>query len=202
MGINHLSEKVVIFRSMFYGLIAFMVGSVLASIIVMFWDNYILALAVAGGAGGALMGLLLHYREKIIRMLVSGIVGMPIALMLSFLIVEGIGGLLPFVGHYFENTIVPDVTAVILLGIFFGGIFGGVVLGRKAISLFIITCGAVSFPSGLVVGALNSSNEIQDQLLNGVGFIGKIDLNLLSIIIFLGLGIGLSVGLYQSVDEK
>jgi len=134
-------------------------------------------------------------------MAIAGIIAMPIGLIISFLLVEGFGALFPSIGAYFENSTIPDIIAIILMGITFGAVFGSMIYGRKSIWLFSVACGTVSIPFGLLVGDMNSGYWIKAWLENLLEVFGKIDLNLLAIIISLGIGIGLSIGLYNMLKQ-
>lgn len=186
---------------MLLGMASFLISGVMACIVILLLDNYILATIIAGGIGGLLLGLFLRMRQKIGRMIIAGIIGMPIGLMISFLIVEGIGSLFPSLGAYFENSAIPDISAIVLMGIIFGAVFGAMVYGRKTILLFSIVCGTVSIPFGLLVGAMNSGHWIKVWLENLFEAFGKIDLNFLTIIFSFGIGIGLSIGLYNILKK-
>lgn len=197
------SKIAYILRSMLLGMASFLVSGVIASIVILFLDNYILATIIAGGIGGFLLGILLRMRQKIKRMAIAGIIAVPIGLIISFFLVEGFGSLFPSIGAYFENSNIPDISAIILIGITFGAVFGLIIYGRKSIWLFSVICGTISIPSALLVGAMNSGYGINVWLVNLLDVLGKIDLNFLSIIFSLGIGIGLSIGIYNysSINE-
>lgn len=185
--------------SMLLGMASFFISGIIACIMLLHLDNYILATIITGGIGGLLLGLFLGMRQKIIRMVIAGIIGVPIGLFISFLLVEGFGSLFPSIGAYLENTNIPDIIAIILMGITYGAVFGAIIYGRKSIWLFSVVCGVVSFPFGLLVGAMNSGYEIKVWLENLFMVFGKIDLNFLAIVISLGVGIGLSIGIYNKM---
>lgn len=187
--------------SMLLGMASFLISGIMACILILFLDNYILATIIAGGIGGLLLGLFLRMRQKIRRMAIAGIIAMPIGIIISFFLVEGFGALLPSIGAYFENSSIPDIIVIILMGITFGAVFGSMIYGRKSIWLFSVVCGTVSIPFGLLVGAMNSGYWIKAWLENLLEVFGKIDLNLLAIIISLGIGIGLSIGLYNMLEQ-
>ncbi|HOE56715.1 MAG TPA: hypothetical protein PLI20_03905 [Bacillota bacterium] len=188
--------------SMLLGMTSFLISGAMACSVIVLLDNYILATIIAGGIGGLLLGLFLRMRQKIIRMAIGGIIGMPIGLVMSFILVEGFGSLFPSIGAYFENSCIPDIIAIVLMGITFGAIFGSMIYGRKSIWLFSFVCGIASIPSGLLVGAMNSGYWIKAWLENLLEIFGEIDLNFLAIVISLGIGIGLSIGLYKYVPGK
>lgn len=195
------SKITYILWSMLLGVASFLISGIIACIVILFLDNYILATIIAGGVGGLLLGLFLRMRQKIIRLVIAGIIAMPVGLVISFLIVEGFGSLFPSIAAYFENSSIPDIIAIILMGITFGAVFGSMIYGRKSIWLFSVVCGTVSIPFGLLVGAMNSGCWIKVYLENLLEVFGKIDLNFLAIIISLGIGIGLSIGLYNILNQ-
>jgi hypothetical protein len=89
------------------------------------------------------------------------------------------------------------------MGIVFGILFGALFYGRKSIKLFSITCGIVAVPYALLVNAMNSGHWIRTWLENLFAVFGKIDLNLLAIVLAFGTGIGLCIGLYnKSIKEQ
>lgn len=187
--------------SMLLGMASFLISGVMASILILVLDNYILATIIAGGIGGLLLGLFLQMRQKISRMAIAGIIGMPIGLIISFLLVEGFGSLFPSIGAYFENSAIPDISTITLMGIIFGAVVGSMIYGRKSIWLFSIVCGTVSIPFGLLVAAMNSGCYLKVWLDNLLEVFGKIDLNFLAITISLGIGIGVSIGLYNMLKQ-
>lgn len=195
------SKTTYILWSMLVGMASFLISGVIACIVILSLDNYILATIIAGGIGGLLLGLFLQMGQKIIRLVIAGIIAMPIGLVISFFIVEGFGLLFPSIGAYFENSSIPDIIAVILMGITFGAVFGVMIYGRKSIWLFSVVCGIVSIPFGILVSAMNSGWRVKFSLENLIGIFGKIDLNFLAIIISLGIGIGLSIGLYNILKQ-
>lgn len=183
------------------GMAAFLMSGIAACIMILLLDSYLLAMAVAGGFGGLFLGIFLRMRRKLIRMTLAGLIGMPVGLAISFFIVEGVGSLLPSIGAALENTPVPDIIAVLLMGMIFGAIFGSVNYGLKSILPFSVVCGIVSIPFGFLVVALNAgygptipSAAIRDVL-------EKIDWNFLAITVSLGIGTGLSIGLFHTMPQ-
>lgn len=191
------SKIIYVLCTMLLGMVSFFISGVMACIVILLLDNYILATIIAGGIGGILLGLFLRMQQKLRRMAVAGIISMPTGLIMSFFLVEGFESLFPSVGAYFKNSSIPDIITIIVMEITFGAIFGSIIYGRKSIKLFSVVCGIVSIPFGLLVGAMNSGYWIKVWLENLLKIFGKIDLNLLAIIISLGIGTGLSIGLYN-----
>lgn len=200
------SKVVYLLWSLISGTFSFFVSGVLACIVLLRLDNYILGPIIAGGIGGLLLGLF-HWKHKMIgRMTIAGLIAVPIGLLGTFILVEGIVGgfglLFPSVAAYFENTSIADIIAIILMGIIFGVLYGAIVYGRKSIRLFSVVCGTISIPFGILVGAMNSGHWIRVWLENMFNVFGKIDLNFLAIIMEFGIGIGLSIGLYSILKQR
>ena len=188
--------------SMLLGMASFLISGVMACIVLLRLDSYILGPIIAGGIGGLLLGLF-HWKYKMIgRMTIAGLIAVPIGLLGSFILVEGFGLLFPSVAAYFNNSNIADIIAIILMGIVFGVVFGAVVYGCKYLWLFSVVCGTVSIPFGLLVGAMNSGHWIRVWLENLFRIFGKIDLNFLTIIMEFGTGIGLSIGLYSMFKQR
>ena len=202
MSVINKAKIAYILWSMLLGMASFLISGAMGCIVILLFDNYILATIIAGGIGGFLLGLFLRMCHKISRMAIAGIIGMPIGLIFSFLLVGGFGSLFPSTGAYFENTAIPDISAIILMGIIFGAVFGPMIYGRKSIWLFSIVCGIVSIPFGLLVAAMNSGCYLKVWLDNLLEVFGKIDLNFLVITISLGIGTGLSIGLYNMLKQR
>ena len=200
------SKTVSVIWSLILGKVSFLISGVIACIVILRLDNYILGTIIAGGVGGLLFGLL-HWKHKMIgRMTIAGLIAVPIGFLGSFALIEGLVGgfglLFPSVAAYFENSSIADIIAIILMGIVFGVIFGAIAYGRKSIRLFSAACGAVLIPIGLLVGSMNSGHWIKVWLENLFHIFGKIDLDFLMIITGFGIGVGLSVGLYSMIKQR
>ena len=78
--------------SLILGKVSFLISGVIACIIILRLDNYILGTIIAGGVVGLLFGLL-HWKHKMIgRMTIAGLIAVPIGLLGSFALVEGLVG--------------------------------------------------------------------------------------------------------------
>lgn len=203
---NNLFKIAPILGSTLLGISSFLISGLIACIVILRFDNYIVGTIIAGSVGGLILGLF-HWKHKMIgRMTFAGLIAVPIGLLGSFILVEGLVGgfglLFPSIAAHFENTGIGDIIAIILMGIMFGVIFGAIVYGRRSIRLFSVVCGAVSIPFGLLVGAMNSGHWIKVWLENMFIIFGEIDLNFLAIIMEFGIGVGLSIGLYIAFKQK
>lgn len=186
------------------GKISFLVGGIAACIVILKLNNYILGTIIAGGIGGLVLGLF-HWKQKMIgKMAVASLISVPVGLLGSFILVEGLVGglglLFPASAAYFETSEIANLVAIILMGVAFGIIFGAVVYGRKSLRLFAVTCGIASIPCGLLIAAMNSGYYIKVFLGNLFQVFGNIDLNFLVIIIGFGVGAGLSLELYNKKE--
>ncbi|MFB0918251.1 MAG: hypothetical protein QMB63_04175, partial [Clostridiaceae bacterium] len=127
-------------------------------------------------------------------------VSLPIGFLSAFILAEGfsvlLGGLVSGgSGSAFSG--IMNTIAIILMGVLCGAIFGWVYYGRKSIYMFAMASGIVSIPFGLLIEAFNNDQPIRGMIANALTFIGAPDLNMLAIVTSVGMGIGLSIGLYR-----
>jgi hypothetical protein len=177
------------------GLGAFLISSLVAAWVIWKIDNYILATIIAGGLGCLLLGSTLRTGPDIKKFIITGLAAMPIAMLLTFLIAGLFELILPAAASYLDKTWFSDIMAVCLMGMFFGGICGAVLYGRRKIGLFILVCGIVCIPFGYLVAAMNAQYINQYWLTRRFAMLGFADLNFLAIMSSLGLGVGLSIGI-------
>jgi hypothetical protein len=121
---------------------------------ILLWDQYIGAALVAGAVGGLLLGLFLRLKGKIVRIALAGGLGIPLGIVVSFGLIEGLGALVTLPASV-EWAGVPDIMAIMLMGVVFGVMTGGIVFGKDAIVLFLIAFGLVAIPFGVLVVAMN-----------------------------------------------
>lgn len=200
------SKIIYVIWSLILGKVSFLISGVIACVIILRLDNYILGTIIAGVIGGLILGLF-NWKQKLIsRMTIAGLISVPIGLLGSFILVEGLVGgfglLFPSVAIYFENSNIVDIIAIILMGIVFGVVFGAVVYGHKSLRLFSAVCGVAAIPFAILVGAMNSGHWIKVWLENLLKVFGKIDLNFLIIVLELGIGAGISIGLFNVLKQK
>jgi len=205
MSGNNTSKSTNVLWSLLMGMVSFFIGGVLACIFIVRFDNFFLAPIIAGGIGGLLLGSFLRMGKKIGRMVISSAVASLVGFLGSFMLVEGLVGgfglLFPSVASNFEGNGIADIGAIILMGIVFGILFGEMFYGRKSIKLFSITCGIAAVPYSLLVNAMNSGHWIRSWLENFFAVFGKIDVNLLAIVMAFGTGVGLCIGLYNKSNK-
>ena len=200
------SGVISVILSLILGKVSFLISGVLACIVILNSDNYILGTIIAGGIGGLIFGLFYWKDKKIVRMTIAGLCALLIGFLGSFMLAEGLVSglefLFPSIIGFFEISGIADLIAIILMEIMFGVIFGAIVYGRHSLGLFATVCGVVSIPGGVLVVAMNSGHHVKVLLSNLFQIFGKIDLNFLVIIVGFGVGIGLSFGLYRIVKKK
>jgi len=195
------SKAAFLLWSLISGAISFFVSGVIACIILLRLDTYILETIIAGGLAGLLLGIFLGRFKMIGKMTFAGLVAIPVGFWASFILAEAIFSI-PFIHGFFANPNTPDIIGITFMGILCGAIFGAIAYGRKSIPLFSVVCGTASIPFGLLVGALNSGHWIKAWLENLFQIFGRIDLNFLAIVMGFGIGIGFSIGLYNMVKER
>lgn len=177
------------FLSAIKGLIAFAIASALASVMILQYDNYFSAAILTGGLGALLLSLLMINLKPVFwKMALAGSLGMPVGLLFSFLIVGGIGDLIPALGNLFENTPVPDIVAVVMMSAIYGMFIGGINFGKRAIGRFAIICGLIAVPAGWLVSVFNAGG-----LKSVTNLFGKVDMNFVTIMLFIGIGVGVAI---------
>ncbi len=185
-------KKTYVLWSTLAGAISFFISGVIIDIILLRVDIYIFSTIIAGALGDLLLlGLLLRKRHNIGKMTVAGVVAVPVGFWASF-----------FLGYVFSEIPfiterVPGILAFFLMGAMVGGLFGAIIYGRKSIWLFAVVGGIFSLASGIFVDALNWGRF--DNLLNVLGIPRP---NMLPFILSFGIGIGLSIGLYEMLKQR
>lgn len=179
------------------GMASFLISGVMACIEILLLDNYILATLIAGGTGGFFFSIFLRKRKMIGKMTIAGLAAVPVGFWSAFTLAEGFFSIsfLQVPGN------IQNVIAVVLMSILCGVVFGAIVYGRKAIWLFSVVCGIVSFIFWFLA-AVPKPEHWMGEWLENMTFFGKIDLTLLEIILSFGIGIGLSIGLYEMLKQR
>lgn len=196
------NKMVYLLMSVIVGLLAFTMSGLVACYVIWKLNNYIIATLITGGLGALLFSVLLMLKDKIVKMTIAGFFAMLIGLFLSFGIIEGIVYILPKAGIFSEGSIIPDIAAIAVIALIYGLIVGLAGYGKKAMWLFALISALVAIPFGMLVVFLNSSSDIQEFLTSINDILGQFDLNFLSISIALGVGLGLSNGLYNMSVKK
>lgn len=187
------------------GKISFLISSVLIAMVMARVDIAILDTIFAGGIGGLLLGIFLHKHHKIGKMTLAGTIAVPVGFWAAFILAGGMDLIFTLIGENADNPNINgivNVIGIVFMGLLCGAIFGAIIYGRKSIGLFSAVGGLISFPFGLLVGLFNSGHPIKAMLENQLAVLGSIDLNFLAIITSFGIGIGLSMGLYEMLTHN
>jgi hypothetical protein len=170
------------------GTISFFIGGAIVLYLSLLADIAIIDTVIAGAIGGLLLGVFLWRRHKIGTMTIAGVIAIPVGFWTSFALGYAISEI-PFIA----NTNVPNILFYIIMGALVGALFGTILYGPKSIWLFALVCGAVS--EALVF-------LTEGRLDNLLKILGVPDLNLFVFILSFGIGIGLSIGLYEMLKQK
>ena len=202
---NSKLKTIKVFKYGLYGMSAFFLSGLIAVIIILFFDEYIVSALVAGWLGGFLTGTFLRMKDKRAKMAASGAIGMPLGLFLSF----GAAGLFelmfPFASASLAYTGIPDAIGISIMGLIFGSIMGIFIFGSSALKIFAPVCTLASMPFGILVSAMNEGYVLRDfnlmmnSIIKGKGII---DLNSLVITVSLGIGTGLSIAIHDIISRK
>jgi len=184
-------KKTHVLWSTLAGAISFFISGVIIDIILLRVDIYIFSTIIAGALGGLLLGLLLRKHHNIGKMTVAGVVAVTVGFWVSFFL-GYVFAEIPFIAEG-----VPGILAFFLMGAMVGGLFGAIIYGRKSIWLFAVVGGIFSLVSGIFVDALNWGRF--DNLLNVLGIPRP---NMLPFILSFGIGIGLSIDLYEMLKQR
>ncbi len=82
------SKITYILWSMLLGMASFLISGVMACMVILRLNNYILETIIAGGIGGLLLGLFLRMPQKIGRITIAGIIAVPIGIFTSFIMLK------------------------------------------------------------------------------------------------------------------
>lgn len=196
---------VLVLWSTIAGTISLFVSALLVAMLMVRVDIVILDTILAGGIGGLLLGIFLHQHHKIGKMALAGTLAVPAGFWGAFMLAGGVDFLYSLIYVNSENPNVSgiaNVIAIMFMGLLCGAIFGAILYGRKSIGLFSAVGGLISLPFGLLVGLFNSGHPIRVLFENLFAVLGPVDLNFLAIMTSFGIGIGLSIGLYDLRRHK
>lgn len=197
------SKKTGILIPLIAGLFSFFVSGVIACVVIGLTDNYIFATGIAGGLGSLLLALLIRsIRTRLIMTTIIGALAMPLALAIGFFLVEGVGALMPQTGDRIASIGLDNVIAIILIAAIFGTIMGIMIYGIYSVRIFLPVCAIAGIPTGALVSALNGpwhGNAAYNAILETFR---QVDLNFLVMAVFMGIGMGASVGIYKKIKQK
>ena len=203
MSKNNKSKDKGMLIPLIAGLLSFFVSGVIACVVIGLTDNYIFAAVITGGLGSLLMTLLIRsIRTRLIRTTIVGALTMPLSLAVGFFLVEGVGALMPQVGYKIESIGLADVIAVILIAAIFGTIMGIIIYGIYSVRIFLPVCAVAGIPAGVLVNALNGPWRGTAAYTAIMDTFRQMDLNFLSMAVFMGIGMGASVGIYNRIKQK
>ena len=203
MSKNNKSKDKGMLIPLIAGLLSFFVSGVIACVVIGLTDNYIFAAVITGGLGSLLMTLLIRsIRTRLIRTTIAGSLTMPLSLAVGFFLVEGVGALMPQVGYKIESIGLADVIAVILIAAIFGTIMGIIIYGIYSVRIFLPVCAVAGIPAGVLVNALNGPWRGTAAYTAIMDTFRQVDLNFLSMAVFMGIGMGASAGIYNRIKQK
>lgn len=199
----YLKEIVHLLLSLLFGIVAFLISGILASIVTSGLDipfSYLFVI-IFGGLGGLLLALFLRMRQKVGRMALAGVAAWPAGFLGGIALVDFVLGLLTSFYDFYPGPGYGDGFCDILAGFIFGAVFGAIVFGRKSILLFSVVCGVVSITLGLLNEALQPWGWY--RMLAGT-FLEHIGINMYTLMVSLscGIGAGLSIGLYKMLTKR
>ncbi len=193
MSNNSLSNITTILWPMLAGIIAFLISGILSDLWIMLLNDYIFGSLIAGAIGGFLLGVLLRKRYKIGKMTIAGVVAVPVGFWTSF----ALGYVISEIPVIANSNVPADFWAVILMGAMVGSLFGAIIYGRKSIWIFAAVGSVLCIGLGSFVVARNQGRF--DNLFSSLGIPCP---DMLPFILAFGIGIGLSIGLYEMLKQR
>lgn len=192
MGTKKNSRLLTVLCSGIAGAISFFIGGLLAAILVLLTDQYLLAIPFSGLLGGLLLAALNGNWKKISRFTLAGVIAVSIGFLGTFVICEGIFSLIDMVTDIFTGQI-ENIISISLMGVVFGIIFSLIVYGKKALVLFAVVCGIFEIPCIYLADKVYFIEPLQNLITK----YGLVDVNLLFIVLGFGIGAGVSIGLIK-----
>ena len=206
MSTINMKEIPMMLVSPFLGFVAYFISGILANIVpgnnnialLFFW------FLITSSLGALLLAVFLQMRNKIIRMVIAGVVAWLVGVILG---IEAGTFLIRLPISFFDFYPAPgfgDGYCVILMGVIFGGILGGIVFGKKSILLFSFVCGIVAIPFALINETMmpGTVSSAEAWLKHTLSIFGDVDIYFLVINFAFGIGAGLSIGLYRLLSSK
>jgi hypothetical protein len=205
MSKSNKNALVFLLWSTLSGTISFFVSSALLAVLMLQIDLMLVGIILAGGIGGLLLAFSLFRKIQIRRIFLAGLFAVPIGFYSAFILAGGVDLLLPLIGIKSNSPSIyniSNIVGIVIMGLICGAICGAIIYGRKGIWLFSAVCSVVSLPFGILVGLFNANHPIKAKIEDLLAFLGPVDLNFLAIVTSLGVGIGLSIGLYNMLNSK
>lgn len=194
MKAKNSTRKTQILRAIVKGIAAFGFSGLVVQLVFFRLNNYILLTLLGGGAGCFLLALFFNQSKKTkIRITLIGAFAYLVAMALSFLIVEGIGSLIPTIGNALDPTGLPDIIAIMLMSVIFSSLVAFLVFDKSFVALFALPGALFAIPAGILVVFFNISYNTGGWMMDWYKSLPYIDLNFMTITMGIGAGMGFSM---------
>lgn len=192
MSMNKKLQFLTVLYSGISGAISFFISGLLATILIIITDQYLLAIPLSGLLGGLLLAIFNRNWKSIGRFMLAGVIAVSVGFLGTFIICEGIFSLIGMLTDVFSGRL-ENIISIGLMGVVFGIIFSLIVYGKKALILFAVVCGIIE----LQCIYLSETIYLIKPLENLISKYGLVDINLLFIVLGFGIGAGVSIGLFK-----
>lgn len=192
MNIENKSKILTVLYSGLAGTGSFFIGGLLATILILLTDQYVLAIPISGLFGGLLLAVFIKKWHQIGRFAFAGIISVSVGFLGTFIICEGIFSLIGMFTDVFSGRI-ENVISISLMGFVFGTIFSLIIYGKKSLLLFAFVCGIIEIPCIFLADKVYSIEPLNNLITK----YGLVDVNLLFIVLGFGIGAGVSIGLIK-----
>lgn len=189
MNMNKKLKFLSVLYSGISGTISFFIGGFLATILILFTDQYLLAIPLSGLLGGLLLAVFNKNWKNISRFTLAGVIAVSVGFLGTFVICEGIFSLVGMFTDAFSGRI-ENIISISMMGVVFGIIFSLIVYGKKALVLFAVVCGVFELPCIYLADKVYFIKPLKDLITQ----YGLVDVNLLFIVLGFGIGAGVSIG--------
>jgi len=192
MSMNKKLQFLTVLYSGISGAISFFISGLLATILIIITDQYLLAIPLSGLLGGLLLAIFNRNWKSIGRFTLAGVIAVSVGFLGTFIICEGIFSLIGMLTDVFSGRL-ENIISIGLMGVVFGIIFSLIVYGKKALVLFAVVCGIIELPCIYLVETIYLIKPLE----NLISKYGLVDINLLFIVLGFGIGAGVSIGLFK-----
>lgn len=192
MSIEKKSKFITVLYSGMAGTVSYLIGGLLATILILLNDQYLLAIPLSGLLGGMLLAVFIRKWNQIGRFTLAGVISVSVGFLGTFIICEGIFSLIGMFTNVFSGRI-ANVISISLMGVVFGIIFSLIIYGKKALLLFAVVCGVIEIPCIFLAEKVYSIEPLNNLITK----YGLVDVNLLFIVLGFGIGAGFSIGLLK-----
>ena len=184
-------------RSGLVGLLIFLVSTLIVYFPFNLTDNFLISSLLIGFVSGFLISKLFHLEDKMMVVILTILIALPLSTIIAFGLIEGSCFIVPYVCEVFGKTGVPDILAILIMASVSNVLISLLIFNCKAWlrTLLIGTIVEIPFSICVVLFNLYLYNSVwYYRLANQIGFI---DFNFMFIVMGIGFGLGVNIHLLK-----